>query len=383
MAVNSVLAPFPTFFDAAGLALENGYIYIGQPGFEARTTPKASFFDVGLTIPTGTASGAAIRTKGGFPINNSNAPAMFYVDGDFSISICDRNGVLLYSAISATLALNVGGAVGPILAPDGNLAATGFGFVNETNTGFVRSGAGIMQTVVGGVLVAQQAPTGTVFQQPVSGSGFNTGVLAVAQPVDADLTAIAALSGTGILAHTGAGTYAERTITSADSSVTITNPGGIAGNIDLSVAAGGVSAATAANSGTTVDITGIPANATRVWILFSAVSLSGTDDLLVQIGDSGGIENTGYVSGSREAANISTAGFIVFMGNATRAAHGIMTLIKGAGNQWFSEHDVYTPTICSGGGGTKTLGDTLDRIRLTRTGTDTLDGSGTITVRWA
>ena len=238
MAVNSVLAPFPTFFDAAGLALENGYIYIGAAGFEARSTPKASFFDVALTIPTGTASGAAIRTKGGFPINQSGAPAMFYVDGDFSISICDRNGVLLYSALSATLALNVGGAVGPILAPDGNLAATGFGFVNETNTGFVRSGAGVMQTVVGGVLVAQQTPAGTVFQQPVSGAGFDAGVLAVAQAKDDDLTALAGLSGTGLAVRTAGNTWAQRQIASADGSVTITNPGGIAGNIDLSVGGG-------------------------------------------------------------------------------------------------------------------------------------------------
>ena len=101
------------------------------------------------------------------------------------------------------------------------------------------------------------------------------------------------------------------------------------------------------------------------------------------IGDSGGIENTGYVSGSRESANSSTAGFIVFMGNASRAAHGVMELVKGAGNQWFAHHAVYTPTICSAGGGSKTLSDTLTQIRLTRTGTDTLDGSGTITVRWA
>lgn len=201
--------------------------------------------------------------------------------------------------------------------------------------------------------------------------------------IGGDIPAIEALGSTGIAVRTAADTWAQRTIVSADSSVTITNPGGIAGNIDLSVASGGVSAATAASSGTTVDIGSIPATATRVWLLFSAVSLSGTDDLLVQIGDSGGIENTGYVSGSRETASTSTAGFVVFVGNAARAAHGVMEIVKGAGNQWFSHHAVYTPTICSAGGGSKTLSDTLTQIRLTRTGTDTLDGSGTITVRWA
>lgn len=198
MATNSVLPPYPTFLDAAGLALENGLIYIGQPGFEARSTPKASFFDVDLTIPTGTASGAAIRTKGGFPINNSGAPAMFYVEGDYSISVCDRNGVLLYSALNATLALNVGGVVGPVLGPDGNFSAVGLGFLLEPNTGFVRPSAAKVQNVVNGVLVSEQTPTGTSFAQPVSGAGFASGVAAavvgVSQPLDATLTSLSGLT---------------------------------------------------------------------------------------------------------------------------------------------------------------------------------------------
>ena len=146
---------------------------------------------------------------------------------------------------------------------------------------------------------------------------------------------------------------------------------------------GGVSAATAASSGTTIDIGSIPAWATRIWVMFDAVSLNGTDDLLVQIGDSGGIENTGYVSGSRETAASSTAGFIMFVGNATRAATGIMHLVKGAGNQWFESHNIYSPTISSGGGGSKTLSDVLDRIRILPSGANSFDGSGFVTVRWA
>ena len=206
----------------------------------------------------------------------------------------------------------------------------------------------------------------------------------ISQPLDADLTAIAALGGTGIAVRTAADTWAQRQIVSADGSVTITNPAGVAGNIDLSVVGTGVSAATAASSGTAVDpVLTIPATATRLWIMFDAVSLNGTDDLLVQIGDSGGIENTGYVSGSRETAASSTAGFIMFVGNAVRAATGIMHLVKGAGNQWFESHNIYSPTISSGGGGSKTLSDTLTQIRILPSGANSFDGSGTITVRWA
>ena len=57
----------------------------------------------------------------------------------------------------------------------------------------------------------------------------------ISQPLDADLTALAALGGTGIAVRTAADTWATRTITSTDGSVTITNPAGVAGDIDLSV----------------------------------------------------------------------------------------------------------------------------------------------------
>ena len=288
MGINSVLAPYPTFFDAAGLALENGYIYIGDPGFEARSTPKASFFDVALTIPTGTASGAAIRTKGGFPVNGSNAPSMFYADGDYSISICDRNGVLLYSALSMTLALNVGGAIGPVLAPDGSLAAVGIGFIDETNTGFIRSATETMQTVVGGVLVAQQTPTGTVFQQPVSGSGFSSGVLALAQTKDDDLTALAALGSTGIAVRTAANTWAQRQITSADGSITISNPAGVAGDINLSVSLAWSLVATGALTGANIDQTSGLVGANEVMVVMDSAVVSGSNVHQLRVGDAGG-----------------------------------------------------------------------------------------------
>lgn len=50
------------------------------------------------------------------------------------------------------------------------------------------------------------------------------------QPLDADLTALAANSTDGFWAHTGAGTGAARTLTAPAAGFTITNPAGIAGN---------------------------------------------------------------------------------------------------------------------------------------------------------
>lgn len=56
------------------------------------------------------------------------------------------------------------------------------------------------------------------------------------QPLDADLSALAALSSTGLLARTGSNTYAERTLTAPAAGITVTNGTGVSGNPTLALA---------------------------------------------------------------------------------------------------------------------------------------------------
>ena len=54
---------------------------------------------------------------------------------------------------------------------------------------------------------------------------------------DADITALAAMSGTGLVARTAANTYAQRSVTAtASSGITVTNGDGVSGNITINVA---------------------------------------------------------------------------------------------------------------------------------------------------
>jgi hypothetical protein len=108
--------------------------------------------------------------------------------------------------------------------------------------------ADLLDAQHGSYYLARANHTGTQAPATISpqgaGSGFDADLLdgshaSAFQPVDADLTAIAALVGTGLLAHTGAGTWAERTLTSV-ADLSITNPAGVAGNPVLDLATTGV-----------------------------------------------------------------------------------------------------------------------------------------------
>lgn len=150
--------------------------------------------------------------------------------------------------------------------------------------------------------------------------------------------------------------------------------------------------AQASTSGTVVDFTGIPSWAKRITVLFNGVSTSGTSLVLVQLGDSGGIENTGYTSTCMYDGGVvasSTAGFVIdTTASATSTRFGAFRIFSfGSGNSWVAEGQVSgltsggTRVINSCGGG-KDLSDTLDRIRITTVnGTDTFD-AGSVNIMY-
>jgi hypothetical protein len=118
--------------------------------------------------------------------------------------------------------------------------------------------------------------------------------------------------------------------------------------------------------------------------MFSAISTNGASSLLVQIGDSGGVETTGYDSYANYGINTgqfisSTAGFVLeatLYLSSTIARYGTIVLVNITGNIWVSSSNLYEGSggVVSAGAGGKTLSDVLDRVRVTTVnGTDTFD----------
>jgi hypothetical protein len=147
--------------------------------------------------------------------------------------------------------------------------------------------------------------------------------------------------------------------------------------------------AVASTSGTSIDFTGIPSWVKRVTVMFNGVSTSGTSDLQIQLGTSGGVEATSYV-GCRvafSAANTlgtsaNSTGIAVFGPNASSDAFsGVATICFIGSNTWSANGT--TGASAPRGflfGFSKALSGTLDRVRITTVnGTDTFD-AGTINI---
>jgi len=140
-------------------------------------------------------------------------------------------------------------------------------------------------------------------------------------------------------------------------------------------------------SGTQVDVTGLPANAKRITIVAEGILISGaTVDVHIQIGDSGGIEITGYTGGSARIRNNSatttgvlSAEFVVAPGNSganALAFEATLVLLDSATNTWSFR------SMAGGDGGriymgqgSKALTGVLDRFRIKTPGTAFTAGS--------
>lgn len=124
--------------------------------------------------------------------------------------------------------------------------------------------------------------------------------------------------------------------------------------------------------------TGIPSWAKRVTVILYQVGTSGAAHINVQIGDSGGLRTTNYVStsvtidSSGNTAGVSaTDGFIWFSTASNNTNTGIIQLTHVGLNVWVASHTgkQTTTNVVSGGGTiTTALGGTLDRVSIAATG---------------
>jgi hypothetical protein len=197
-------------------------------------------------------------------------------------------------------------------------------------------------------------------------------------------TTVLGSSNAGSLVNFSAGTknvfvtYPSSQATLLDATQTLTNK---------TILGGAISSGTTITLTTqaTVDFTSLPSWVKRVTLMFNGVSLSGTDQPLVQFGYGGTptYVASGYAGGSQGLSTTPSSGvtqtgtgFNIQSAQAANALVGIYTfvLFDYATNTWVGTYSSYNNTTNSSFSfGSIALSGALTAVRLTRTGTNTFD----------
>jgi len=140
----------------------------------------------------------------------------------------------------------------------------------------------------------------------------------------------------------------------------------------------------ASTSGTSIDFTSIPSGTKRITVNFVGVTTNGTSPPIIQLGDSGGVETSGYLGTcSVFSTTVATTNYTNGVGltttwGPTLVLHGSVTFTKenSSTNTWCASGVIgrsdLAGTHCMGA--TKSLSAELDRVRITTSGgADTFD----------
>lgn len=381
---------------------------------DTSTTAGSGSFSVSGTAPTGYRTFSAVLSVndtfyysiqhqtlnewevglGTYSSANTFARTTIYSSSNAGSTVTFSAGtkdVFITMAAARSLQLDASGNVTPatgtytrttITATAGQTSFTANYTVNYVQVyvnGILLNSADYTATTGTTVVLASAAAAGDIVDVLAINIGtFTGGVTITGTPTNGQIatwTGSTSIQGTTILPTANGGLGASLSPTTAGNTIFTTD------GTNWSSTAKIVSGTSVSASGTAVDFTSIPSWVKRITIMLDGISLSGTADLLVQLGTSSGVVSSGYVSGSTATTGVSgntstsTAGFVMRLAAGTSVCYGAMTVAIINTNQFVSSHSArQTSTANMMGGGSVTLASTLDRVRITSTnGTDTFD----------
>ena len=237
---------------------------------------------------------------------------------------------------------------------------------------FTDASKGLVST---GTLGADQGGTGVANNAAMTVTG--SGNFAYTRTLTAATNVTLPTTGT-LATLAGSETFTNKTLTSPVIGGTPTGVGVLTSGTAL-----------ATTSGTSIDFTSIPSWVKRITVMVVDVSTNGTSSPQVQLGDSGGIETTGYYGSSTDGAGTNalwTTGVTLRNGTGGALSHSgsvVCTLQDAATNSWTVTGLVWrSDNLISQTAGYKSLSAVLDRLRLTTiNGTDTFD-AGSINIMY-
>lgn len=117
--MNMMTTPIPSFYEADGTPLENGYIYIGAANLDARTNQIQVYTDAALSVTIG----QPIRTLGGYPVYQGAPVQLFVAATSYSMTTQTKEQVNVITNKTSDVFAS-GGSTGYTIETYAGIAAT-------------------------------------------------------------------------------------------------------------------------------------------------------------------------------------------------------------------------------------------------------------------
>jgi hypothetical protein len=373
-----------------------------SPVLSGNVTISSDSPGTALTI-TQTGTGPALKVE-----DTSSDPTPFVVDADGKVGIGTISPATSLDVNDGTIQLSSSGTSRATLAADASnttltsvgsrgliLNANSTNLIYGTSSGYVgiKNASPTVELDVTGAAKASGAITaGTTLASGTTLTAGSSLTVTTSASIGTTLSVDTVQEKTAAAGVSVSNTLKVDTISGKTTATTITIAGVSITSSQVAAANRLITADTAkaSTSGTTVEFTTIPSWAKRVTLMLDSVSLSGTDNLLLQLGNASTYATTNYtgsytylVNGGALSSVSNSTSFLIgsAAGGATITMSGVVTIVNITSNTWVISSNVGLQNFGAflSSGGSVAVGGVLTRLKLLTNGTNTFD-AGTVNI---